>query len=495
VRALVFFLIHLSAWAATYYVAPGGSDAHPGTLAQPWATIQKAADTLAPGDTVLVRGGVYAERVTVRVSGSAAGGFITFANYPGETPILDASGLVPPKHADTALFLLADCRYVIVRGFTLRRYEALEGATNQHRVPCGVLIRGTGEHLQIRDCLIHDIGNHFHDGNAFGLAVYGDAPEPLRHVVIAGCEIRDCRLGQSESLAINGNVTAWEVVGNRVHDNTNIGIVAIGYEKTCCGGASDPVRDRARDGIIRGNVVWNCTSTTNPAYGNTPGAGGIYVDGGTRILIENNVCFGNDIGLEIASEHRGQASDYVTARNNLIYRNRIGGLFLGGYDRKRGRAEHNVIRHNTFFENDTRNSGSGEILFQHRVRDNTFTHNLIIAGPQGRLLTAPRPSQSGNTFDYNLWFAADSPRWQWQRRVATSLAAWQALSGSDGQALFADPRFVDPIAPNLHLGTDSPAREAGDPAFLPASGEVDLDGEPRRRGTRVDLGADESPAP
>ena len=41
----------------------------------------------------------------------------------------------------------------------------------------------------------------------------------------------------------------------------------------------------------------------------------------------------------------------------------------------------------------------------------------------------------------------------------------------------------------------SPARDAGDPAFTPATGETDLDGQPRRFGGRVDIGADEVPVP
>ncbi|NDA65692.1 MAG: hypothetical protein EBY09_03475, partial [Verrucomicrobia bacterium] len=38
-----------------------------------------------------------------------------------------------------------------------------------------------------------------------------------------------------------------------------------------------------------------------------------------------------------------------------------------------------------------------------------------------------------------------------------------------------------------------PARDAGDPAFVPDVGETDLDGQPRRFGGRVDIGADEVP--
>lgn len=57
--------------AATYFVAPSGADSNPGTEAQPFRTIQKAADVVAAGDTVRVRAGVYAESVTIKISGTA----------------------------------------------------------------------------------------------------------------------------------------------------------------------------------------------------------------------------------------------------------------------------------------------------------------------------------------------------------------------------------------------------------------------------------------
>jgi hypothetical protein len=103
----LLFILPFAAMAMDYYVAPGGNDGGPGTLALPWGTIQKAADTLAPGDRALVRAGTYDERVTVNVSGSAAGGHVTFENYPGETPVV-TSTVQPPVNADTGLFFLAD---------------------------------------------------------------------------------------------------------------------------------------------------------------------------------------------------------------------------------------------------------------------------------------------------------------------------------------------------------------------------------------------------
>ncbi|NOY43605.1 MAG: hypothetical protein GXP26_17430, partial [Planctomycetes bacterium] len=69
--------------ATGYYVSNSGSDTGPGTLAQPFRTIQKASDIADAGDTVFVRGGTYRETVTVAASGTAASP-ITFKPYQGE---------------------------------------------------------------------------------------------------------------------------------------------------------------------------------------------------------------------------------------------------------------------------------------------------------------------------------------------------------------------------------------------------------------------------
>jgi K319-like protein/parallel beta helix pectate lyase-like protein/uncharacterized protein DUF1565 len=63
--------------AGTYYVSTTGNDANPGTPTSPWRTIQKAANTLAAGQTVIVNAGTYGERVVVSKSGSS-GSLLTF---------------------------------------------------------------------------------------------------------------------------------------------------------------------------------------------------------------------------------------------------------------------------------------------------------------------------------------------------------------------------------------------------------------------------------
>jgi hypothetical protein len=490
VKAVISSLIGLFlvtiAGAADYFVSISGLDTNPGTEALPWRTIQKAANSLAAGDTAWVRTGIYKERVTVNVSGNPTGGPVSFRAFPGEKPIIDGARFIPRKD-DTALFLIKDREYVLVQGFEIRRYKATSG----NRTPCGILVIGECANVKIRDNNVHHIAYNSRRGNAFGIAVYGTSPtKPITNLVIDNNEVHHCKLGNSESLTINGNVSHFEVTNNRVHDNNNIGIVFIGFEETC----PDPAQDQARDGICRGNMVWNISSRGNPAYGRSFSAGGIYVDGGIRILIEQNLTHHCDIGVELASEHQDRATSHITLRENIIYRNRIGGLFMGGYDSKRGRAEDCFVHHNTFFENDTRRDGNGELSFYHYVSNNLISHNLFVTGQQGLLLGNATTVGSGNVLDYNLYFApagANGSNWQWEKTEFTGFANYQQATGQDAHSQFADPLFADTLAFDFHLAHGSPAINVGDPSFQAASGETDVDGEARIKGERVEIGADE----
>lgn len=77
----------------------------------------------------------------------------------------------------------------------------------------------------------------------------------------------------------------------------------------------------------------------------------------------------------------------------------------------------------------------------------------------------------------------------WNQNFATNTGlSWNTSSATDGGGnLDADPLFVG--GGDLHLGTGSPAIDAGDNSFLPAGLITDLDGNPRIVGGTVDMGA------
>jgi len=68
--------------AAVYFVATSGADTDPGTPEKPFRSIQRAADIVGPGDTVVVRAGIYPESVAIKTSG-APGRLIVFEGERG----------------------------------------------------------------------------------------------------------------------------------------------------------------------------------------------------------------------------------------------------------------------------------------------------------------------------------------------------------------------------------------------------------------------------
>ena len=466
----------------TFYVAATGNDDNPGTFDSPWRTIQRAASTVSAGSVVYVRGGVYNEAVTFAVSGSAEAGATRFESFPGETAIVDGTGLEVPD-GPSALFLIVDRSYLVVRGFELRNYSTAE----RNIVPAGVLILGASHHVEVSANHIHDIETRFpgaEGGDAHGIAVYGtSANESARDILIVGNELHDLKLGSSEAIAINGNVERFTVADNVVHDVNNIAIDCIGFEGTC----PDPDVDQARDGFVINNTVYNVDSFGNPAYGEDRSAGGIYVDGGRDILVERNTVHHANIGIELASEHRGRATSGVTVRSNLVYRNDVTGISIGGYDKRRGSTENCAIINNTVVDNDTLETGTGEISLQFDTRNNTIRNSIILAGAQGKLIGNEFKKNRGNVVDSNLYAAPAGAdvTWQWRRKTYRTLDAYRAATGNDAGSALADPRLDE----NLRLLADSPAIDAG--AAIDA-GPFDIDGEPRVQGTAIDIGADEA---
>lgn len=467
----------------TYHVATTGSDGADGSSGAPWKTIQHAQSVAASGDTVLVHGGVYNEHVTFSRSGTAAAP-ITFRAAPGETPVVDGTGLDIPGDM-YGLFTFDSASYVIAEGFELRNYTT----ASIREVPIGVFVTGAGSGVQVVENYIHDITTTAPANprncasNAFGMTVYGTRnPDALDGLAVAGNEIAHNKLGCSETLSLDGNVTNWAVVNNVVHDNDNIAIGAIGFEKV----SKDPAYDQARDGVIRGNTIYNITSFGNPDYGNQYAADGIYVDGGTNIVIEQNLIHHVDLGIELASEHGGRTSSYVAARNNVIHSGQSAGISLGGYAAAKGGTDHCTVVGNTLWQNDTQNTGSGEFQIQFNATNNVVENNIFYAGAQGLLVndfTTSTPAPA--VLDYNLYYSAGAQKFTWQKHKYTSYASYLTGTGMDAHS----PPFSDPqLTADFDIAPTSPARDAG-LVLGQVAGARDFAGNKRVAGGTTSIGA------
>ncbi|MEW4371019.1 DUF5123 domain-containing protein [Paenibacillus kandeliae] len=481
--AIIAGLLLLTAWmlqsrvseqayaaSATHYVAPTGKDTGNGTLQSPWRTLQYAADHAEAGSTVYIRSGTYRERLYITRSGSASAGNIIFKNYTNEHPILDGTGL--KVDGIQGLIELNNASYITIEGISVRNYTT----TQRDQVPVGIYVHGAGKQISLLNNNVYNIrntatptGNDLAGRDAHGIAVYGTAaPASIQQLNISGNELYNLVLGSSEAMVINGNVERFNVSGNSVHDSDNIGIDVIGYEGT----SPDDKYDTARNGRITGNTVYNISANQNPSYGkklpnNCNCAGGIYVDGGKHIVIERNTSYGNDIGIELASEHKGKVTQGITVRSNVVYQNRYTGIAFGGYDEDRGTTTGSVMINNTLYGNDTLSNesgdGAGQLLIQYGTSGNTVLNNIMVSSASGVLIRNDYPS-TNNKVDYNLYALsgnADTAYWSWQEHTYEGLASYQKGSKQDAHSMQTAPQLVDPVKANFHLQSTSPARQSG----------------------------------
>lgn len=229
-----------SAAQTTYHVSPTGNDANPGTQAQPFATIQRAANTVDPGDTVVVASGTYrgvgtgtpcasgGDRPVVCIwrSGTSTA-WVTFRSSPPGGAKIDGAA-----NSSTYGFQFTDgVGYIRVEGF-----DVFGMGSTSHDVSGFVLYSG-GHDVVLAGNDIHHIGRLCTD-----------------HVY-----------GMSAIYIHNARVT---VTGNRIHD---IGRFAPG-EQGCSpssgnyqnhdhgvyiNGTVDEWAAPARDVVVSNNLFWN----------------------------------------------------------------------------------------------------------------------------------------------------------------------------------------------------------------------------------------------
>lgn len=322
--------------------ASGGAD---------YRRIQDALNAARPGDTVRVRAGKYQGGISFPKSG-AAGACIRLEGEPGAEISGGSRGIT-----------IASKNYISVKGLTI---SDIRGGDT----PTGIAVTGSASHIELKGNTVRRVTSN---QNAHGISFYGSSSQPMRNLLIDGNTVRDCKLGQSEALVLNGNVEGFVISNNKVHDNDNIGIDIIGHEGTAPAG-----KDFARKGSIVNNSVWNNSSGRNPTYGGERSAGGIYVDGGQGIRIEGNTVSKCDIGIEVASEHGGKSTAGIIVRNNKLSESHQGNIMMGGYDSRRGRAENILVEGNTLEKGNT-----AEIILQH------YNNGVTIKGNSFR----PRPGR------------------------------------------------------------------------------------------------------
>ena len=489
----------------SFYVAPTGSDSNPGTSAAPWLTIQHAASTVPAGSTVYVAAGTYNESINVTVSGTSSAP-ITFTGESGA--IVSGTGLTPSTSQTQGLWNIGsatpagvDVSNITIQGFTIENYTT----SNANACPAGIWISGASNGIQILNNTITNITTTSEkEGNAFGISAYGTETTAINGLVISGNTVYGLKTGNSETVNVDGNVTNFTITNNTIHDNDNIGIDAIGGE-----GVGPSGSDYARYGEISGNTVYNISAIDNAGEGNQYDADGIYCDTCAYVVIERNLVHNCDLNIEVASEHSGKYSQYVTVRNNVVYNANSVGISIGGYASNVGGSQYVAIVNNTLFDDDTQNTGSGELQVQYHATNNVFENNLVYATSQGLFINNYTNSEANPvTADYNLYYSSvssSSAQFIWDGASENGFSSYQSTTGQESHSQYANPLFLSSTTLNLQVQASSPAinagstlsslicsnttGETGDYWGCPLVGTLDFLGNPREPGSNIDIGA------
>lgn len=330
--------------AATYYVDtahPAARNTNSGTEAQPWKTIQKAANALVAGDTVYIKQGTYTGLVSPRNSGRD-GAWINYYAYPGHEgrAILNGAG-----------FQIIGKSYIKFYG--LRVQEVMGGAGG------GVAFDVVGPGTQIVIT-----GNYIYHTLASGISVWG-APwqqgEP--DSAITGLTIEYNTVERANDGGYNENITvANGVDGFWIRYNE----VFNGGPNGAFGGEGIDVKYGVRNGLIWGNRVHDLPRI------------GIYVDGATRyatnIEVFNNRVYNTpSTGITIGKEGNGTV-DGVKIYNNIVYGHARNGIDLFPHFNDNGANMRNI----TIINNTTYGNGSEPVHYGGGVSINYPTATNVV---------------------------------------------------------------------------------------------------------------------
>jgi hypothetical protein len=388
-----------------YYVAPTGNDNNPGTVAYPWRTIQKAADTLVAGDTVYIRAGTYPERVVPQNSGSP-GQYIVYAAHPGETVTIDGSSVTLPTDF-AGLFEISHKSYIRVSGLRVINAGPLDNNA-------GILV-DVSRHIIVEH-------NYTYNTASSGIGVWASDD-----VTIAGNTIEHACTNVSQECLTVAETDWFEIKDNEVFDSPQEGII---------------VKDNCSNGKVYRNHVHHVGST------------GLYVDSWNRythdvVVFQNVVHDIKDNGFAVGSEDGGTLEN-VRIYNNIAYNNRYVGLSVSANGLS-GPMQDIYIVNNTLYNNGT-DWGGGILVENPNARNVVIRNNIASQNLSFQIADEAGLSTADLTVDHNL---IDGYR-----------DYGGELRGSD--YVEGDPLFVNPSRVDFHLQPGSPAIDKGSATDAPA---------------------------
>ena len=354
---IIFTLCSLAVTAATYYIAPNGSNFAKGDIKHPFATLNKAWAVVAAGDIIYVRGGTYLfnKPQDIRQKNGKPGKLIKVWAYPGEVPIFTRGPLYPPV-ADNGAGVAFSGNYVHFKGLTITGFIQDYGADNlgtwvpafaaYHSSHCifeqlNMYNNMHGFLLQGNDCtdnLILNCDSHSNQdplSGGIGVVPYGGADgfsikgfNSSATVTLRGCRSWGNSDDGYDFYGYEGNAIldhCWSFLNGYIPGTTMPGGNGNGFK----------LGPTAKNEFTKvKKTLTNCVAFQNSAWG-------IEKNGAKHaFILYNNTAFKNVKGGFYFYDLPGVAN---IARNNIAFAN----VAVNAYFNKESRADHNTFLGNS----------------------------------------------------------------------------------------------------------------------------------------------------
>ena len=432
-----------------WYVSTSGDDraADAGTEARPLRTIARAISLVRPGEAVIIREGVYPERLRIEERDGTATAPITVRAAPGETVILRGR-----SGSDSASRNIIDVR---------RAHWHFDGLTlDANGDPAfAILWREGGNHGVLRNSVAKN-------GTA-GAGV--NVAHGASNILIEGNRIHHFIKPSDDShgVLVQPNSSKVVVRRNIIHDNSGDAVQCIGSE----GGSAEagtPFDDLlVEDNVLHDNLengvdIKTCTRIVirgNDLYGHLPkstskGEAIVVHMSASDVRVEENRFWNNGRAISIGGVTSGaDPSDVVVRRNVMWNGNASNGGDAGGI--RLANVNRVVVIHNTAYDM------SGYCLSygsSGTSRDVTVANNIF--GNCG-ISVRHGTTQERVYVDSNLYFNSGGGLTFRLGSSQVNFDRWRNDGGHDRESLEADPRFVDAGSSDFRLSEGSPALDRG----------------------------------
>ena len=210
-----------------YYVATDGDDAAAGTYAAPFLTLQKAITMAEPGDSVIIRGGVYYTTEVIWIDPLKTGGDygnsgtqgnpISYIGYPGESPIFDCRNNCASGVLYNAGISMSHVEYMVFKNFEVRNVYQCTAVLN------GAISSDASRHLTFEEITISNVGergfyivsgawlSHYEDGDTELMPYFTDNSYDSTYFI--NCDVHD--LCDSISYNPGNGADAWKTIHYR----------------------------------------------------------------------------------------------------------------------------------------------------------------------------------------------------------------------------------------------------------------------------------------